>query len=99
MINHLVVEVCHDLINRALRCEGDPMSDLATANDCRAKERAIRDVMDAATLTPERIARWIDSSADTLTAKAEPSDFERAIAAILRDVASALRAGAWKATQ
>jgi len=38
----LIVEVCHDLINRALLCERDGDGDHPTARDCREKEAAIR---------------------------------------------------------
>lgn len=48
---HLVIEVCHDLINRAMRCEVDDdfvgvdRNQLRTATDCRAKEAAIRGLL------------------------------------------------------
>lgn len=38
----LVVEVCHDLLNRAMRNEADAFPDANYSAECRAKENAIR---------------------------------------------------------
>lgn len=42
----LVVEVCHDLINRAMRNESDPIPSPQYSADARAKEAAIRALLD-----------------------------------------------------
>lgn len=42
----LVIEVCHDLINRAMRDESDPVPSTEYAAGHRAKEAAIRAMLD-----------------------------------------------------
>ena len=42
---NLVIEVCHDLINRAMRNEADENPDPHYSTECRAKEAAIRHLL------------------------------------------------------
>ena len=61
----LVIEVCHDLINRAMRNEFDAIPDLAYSKIYRDQEAAIRSLLaaqEAATQEIERLTRERDEA-------------------------------------
>lgn len=83
----LAIEVCHDLINRALRCERNPLADPETAFDCRSKERALRTLIADTDRQAADLAETIEAIASFVGRHEGPN---------AKYLADRIRSGAWR---